>query len=111
MKINIKRTKSNNNRSNYKKRMHALLFVFGILSILIIPIFTLFLAKNGNPFTTPLSTIGNRPVRRSGSVLHVYFSFIIFSKIFIVIMSLIFSTNFIFSLFPLAIAFFNNIGV
>ena len=86
MKIHIKGAKLVNNRSNYKRRMHILLCVFGILSILIIPIFTLFLAINGNPFTTPLSTIGNRPGMRGlflfwTATMSAYYSGLVFTLI------------------------------
>ena len=52
-------------RSNYKKRMISLLWAFGVSSLIIIPVFTLYLGIHGNPLTTPLSAIGNRSGMRA----------------------------------------------
>ena len=41
--------------------MKILLWVFGILSLIIVPAFTIYLGAHGNPFRLSLSAIGNRP--------------------------------------------------
>jgi len=48
-------------RANYQRQMKILLWVFGILSLIVVPVFTIYLGAHGNPFELSLSAIGNRP--------------------------------------------------
>ena len=48
-------------RAKYQRQMKILLWVFGILSLIIVPAFTIYLGSHGNPFKLSLSAIGNRP--------------------------------------------------
>ena len=48
-------------RSEYQRQMKILLWVFGILSLIIVPAFTIYLGARGNPLKLSLSAIGNRP--------------------------------------------------
>ncbi|MCL2651136.1 MAG: phosphoethanolamine transferase CptA [Candidatus Azobacteroides sp.] len=73
-------------RSNYQRKMIILLWVFGILSLIIVPAFTIYLGAHGNPLKFSLSAIGNRPEMRPVFLawtiaMCAYFSGIVFAII------------------------------
>lgn len=79
--MKFKRSKAHigKNRRSYQQRMYGLLCFFGVMSLLIIPVFTLHLGSHGDPFQHSLSAIGNLQGMRSvfiawAIVLCIYFS-------------------------------------
>ena len=73
-------------RAQYQRQMKILLWVFGILSLIIVPALTIYLGAHGNPFKLSLSAIGNRPEVRPiflvwTIVMCAYFSGIVFAII------------------------------
>ena len=73
-------------RDKYQLHMKILLRVFGILSLIIVPAFTIYLGSHGNPFKLSLSAIGNRPEVRPiflvwTIAMCAYFSSIVFAII------------------------------
>ena len=73
-------------RAKYQRQMKILLWVFGILSLIIVPALTIYLGAHGNPFKLSLSAIGNRPEVRPlflvwTIAMCAYFSSIVFAII------------------------------
>ena len=73
-------------RTGYQQRMKILVWVFGLLSLIAVPAFTIYLGSHGSPFKFSLSTIGNRPENRTiflvwTIALCAYFSSIIFALV------------------------------
>jgi hypothetical protein len=82
----ITRIQDGKNRRNYHRRMLILLWVFGVLSLVAVPVFTLFLGSYGNPLTSSLSKIGNGPGMRGlflswTASMGAYYSGIVFTLI------------------------------
>jgi len=78
--------KHGKHRIGYHQRMKILVWVFGILSLIIVPAFTIYLGAHGNPFKFSLSTIGNRPEMRAVFLVWTiamcaYFSGIVFALV------------------------------
>jgi hypothetical protein len=75
-----------NRRTEYQRRMKILVWFFGVLSLIAVPTFTIYLGAHGNPFELSLSTIGNRPETRLVFLIWtiamcVYFSAIVFTLV------------------------------
>ncbi|MDR2206844.1 MAG: phosphoethanolamine transferase CptA [Flavobacteriaceae bacterium] len=73
-------------RAKYQQQIKILLWVFGILSLVIVPALTIYLGAHGNPFKLSLSAIGNRPEVRPLFLVWTismcaYFSSIVFAII------------------------------
>ena len=73
-------------RTGYRQRMKILIWVFGVLSLIIVPAFTIYLGSHGNPFKLSLSAIGNRPEIRPVFLawtfaMCAYFSGIVFALV------------------------------
>jgi len=73
-------------RIGYQQRMKTLVWVFGILSLIVVPAFTIYLGAHGNPFKFSLSAIGNRPETRAVFLVWTiamcaYFSGIVFALV------------------------------
>jgi len=73
-------------RIRYQQQMKILLWVFGILSLIIVPALTIYLGAHGNPLKLSLSAIGNRPEVRPVFLMWtiamcVYFSSIVFALV------------------------------
>ncbi|MCL2652159.1 MAG: phosphoethanolamine transferase CptA [Candidatus Azobacteroides sp.] len=77
---------NNKHRTGYQRRMKILVWVFGFLSLIVVPAFTIYLGAHGNPFKFSLSAIGNRPEIRPAFLawtftMCAYFSGIVFALV------------------------------
>ena len=57
--VKTKKIINNRNRTKYQQKMKRLLWIFGIISFLIVPALTLYLGIHGSPFEVSFSVIGN----------------------------------------------------
>jgi len=77
---------NNKHRTGYQRRMKTLVWIFGILSLFVVPAFTIYLGSHGSPFKSSLSTIGNQPENRAiflvwTIAMCAYFSAIVFALV------------------------------